>query len=425
MPAVVDVASLSYPLAGTPFQAQADYARRYEAAWQALQAGRSDEARLKLRDFLKSPPAGTTRRDLYPVQAGFGFVELTRGHDLAAEERFIEALGLRSDYASAHEGLARVAERRGDYAHAVTEMESAAAGDAEAFAPKVEVLRVKAAAQALARAVDLRVKGTPEEALKACDQAIAFAPREPQAYRERAAILESSEDWEGAAGSYRKLSELAPQDPEAWVRLASALSKAGRRDEAREALEKAAKLPGGEAAAKEVYQRVRAADRAAAGVGELARVAEADEIDRAGLAALLATELPMLERARHDRRVVVSDVYNSWARAYIQEAVALGLMEVYDNHTFRPTDRVSRQELAHSAAAVTRLMRASGWISEKPYAKLALSDVPAFHIARADIEEAMRYGVMALAADASFHPDAAVSGPEAKRVVVALARLVR
>ena len=90
---------------------------------------------------------------------------------------------------------------------------------------------------------------------------------------------------------------------------------------------------------------------------EYQAIPEATRVSRADLAALIAVRVPALRRAGAGEPRVAVDISGSWARDHIARVLALGIMDVYPNHTFQPGAIVRRGDLARAAARVLDLLR--------------------------------------------------------------------
>jgi hypothetical protein len=97
--------------------------------------------------------------------------------------------------------------------------------------------------------------------------------------------------------------------------------------------------------------------------------------------------------------------------------LALGIMDVYPNHTFQPGAIVRRVDLARAAARTLDLLR---WPAA---AAAAPSDMSRAHLDFAVVERVLAAGLMDLTPAGAFEPWRPVSGREAIDVVDAVARL--
>jgi tetratricopeptide (TPR) repeat protein len=416
------------PLRDTALAASAEGRLRFEEGWSAYEQGDLRSAGKLFERLLESPPRGLGEVDLHPVHSALGAVELGRGQTEAALASFERALDLSPGTSAGLLGAAAALHDLGDDARAHDLLERfhlLHPGHAAAERLR-ERVRQSLLAQALDRAEEAERRVDARAALDALGQAALLDPGNPALRMRQGAAGLSAGDPRQAVAAFAAAAALTPQDAEAWLGLGEAHLRAGDTGEAREAFERAATLPGGLDRARERVKALREKEREEVGRRpQLADALAAPVIDRAGLAALLAARLPALNRFEPLKApVIVTDVSTSWARAEIQQVVALGILEVYDNHTFRPELAVTRTMLARAVTAVLGNYRREGLIAEKRFDSRSLADVEAEHLAYRDVVEALRYGVMQ-AEGGRFGPTDRVGGAEAAAVVGRLVQLGR
>jgi hypothetical protein len=113
---------------------------------------------------------------------------------------------------------------------------------------------------------------------------------------------------------------------------------------------------------------------------------------------------------------VAVDISGSWAREHILRVLALGLMDVYPNHTFQPGALVRRGDLA---SAVARLLDLLG---SPPAPAPALSDMSRANLFYPAAARVVAAGLMDVTASGAFEPWRPVSGRDAAELLEALAR---
>jgi tetratricopeptide (TPR) repeat protein len=339
----------------------------------------------------------------------------------------LELVDRRPSYGFAHEGLAVVAERQLDYPRAVSELGLASEANPghRAIQLRLDFLRFKAAERLLS---DARLHGAKGHLAAAADsyrEAERYAPESLDVQLELAEVLVQIPDYPEAVRAYRKATRIDPENLQAYIQLAHALSLVGESAEARLVLERAAKLPGGEREALQAMRTLRSEGNRD-NLDQTTSVEQSAAVDRAGLAALVMKQMPVLARAvrAKTKPPVLTDVYNSWASQQIQDVVALGLMDVFENHTFRPTMPVQRLDLARVGAQILRVMRQSGWLSERAHQQTVIADVPEFHLVYPDIRDVLRYEVMSLDPQQRFNPSEVVTGAQASATLGRLAALM-
>ena len=192
-------------------------------------------------------------------------------------------------------------------------------------------------------------------------------------------LLESQQDFAGAAAAYREAAALEPS-PELTARAAAAAERA--RDAA---------LP-----------------------APFRAIPTATSLTRGDLAALIGVRLEALLGRAAARQVVMTDVTGHWAAAWITRVARAGVMDPYENHTFQPRETIDRGDLA---LAVSRLITLAA--SQRPALKQALAQRPAVadmapgHLRYPAVAVAVSSGVLPLLDGNRFAVGRAVSGAEA------------
>jgi tetratricopeptide (TPR) repeat protein len=398
-----------YPAAAAG-ELQAADAPILQTAWREVLAGDTKSAIKRYEKLLRRYPASLATR------TGLGYARLRAGESGPAQAAFLAVLEQRPEDVPALVGMGSAAIRNGDMDGAVALYKRASV-----VAPDDAVVRKRLASLKL-QVTDRRMT-------------------EAQAALER-------KDAEAAATAYRRALEVAPEVTGVRLALADLLVSRGERPAAIEVLE--ADLSGERQVllqlgrlleeekeyqrALDVYTRVLAHGpgdedahagqrRAREGVeaealpAEYQAIPEATRVSRADLAALMAVRVPALRRAGAGEPRVAVDISGSWARDQIARVLALGLMDVYPNHTFQPGAIVRRVDLARAAARVLDLLRWPAGAAPAP------GDMSRSHLDFDVVERVLAAGLMGLSAEGAFEPWRPVSGRETIDVVDAVARL--
>jgi tetratricopeptide (TPR) repeat protein len=397
----------SAPVAG---ELQAADVPTLQTAWREVLAGDTKSAVRRYEKLLRRHPASLATR------TGLAYARLRAGEGGPAQSAFLAVLEKRPEDVPALVGMGSVSIRNGDMDGAVALYKRAAL-----VAPDDPVVRKRLASLKL-QVTDRRMS-------------------EAQAALER-------KDAEAAATAYRRALEVAPELTGVRLALAELLAGSGERPAAIEVLE--ADVSGERQVllqlgrlleeekeyprALDVYTRVLAHGpgdedaragqrRAREGVeaqalpAEYQAIPDAARVSRADLAALIAVRVPALRRAgAGDPRVAV-DITGSWARDQIARVLALGLMDVYPNHTFQPGAIVRRVDLARAAARALDLLHWPAGAAPMP------ADMSRAHLDFDVVGRVLAAGLMGLSAEGAFEPWRPVSGRETIDVVDAVARL--
>ncbi|RPJ56952.1 MAG: hypothetical protein EHM24_29945 [Acidobacteria bacterium] len=395
---------------------------RQQRGWQFLQAGDLDGAR---REFRAALQAAAT---FYPADAGLAYASLAGGAAPDALARFDHVLKRDSRYVPALVGRGDALAQLGRADEAVASFEAALAVDATLADAKrrIEALAFRAQQQTLETARKAAEAGRVEDAVAAYQRAIAASPESGFLYRELAALERKHDRAEAALGHLEQAVALDPSDARSWAQIGELLEQSGDFPGAVSAYEKARAVePGPDLDAR--LTRARQGAELARLPAEYRDIANANELTRGQLAALLGVRLATVLRESQRREgVVLTDVRGHWAATWIMAAVRAGVMEPLPNHAFAPRGLVRRLDLAQVASrvlnviAVRRPALARQWQSTQP----RVADVPAAHLGYPAVAAVVAAGAMPLESGA-FRPSRVVTGAEAVDVVGRLEVLAR
>ena len=178
----------------------------------------------------------------------------------------------------------------------------------------------------------------------------------------------------------------------------------------------------------EVRRRLAALDARAAYVrlpAEYRAIPDATSITRGELASLIGLRLPELVGSVPAQPVLITDTRNDWASSWINVVAAAGVMDVYENHTFVPSNAIRRSDLAQAVSRMLKIIAArhpqllKDWQSRQQ----KMSDVGVSNLNYADASLSVAAGVLPLAETGSFQLSRPVTGAEAIDAVTKLERL--
>lgn len=412
------------PLAASGVQFDDVRRDRFAGGWRAVQEGRLSEAQQVFQSLLRGAP----RSDTHPMTAALGVIQLASGAPGAALDSFEAALASRPGYSTAVTGRAAALHELGDSDKALDLLDRLLT-DHPSIAGAARLRnRVRAIVldRSLARARDAEFRGEHREALAAMKRAGELDPSNIEIAKRRGALALRLEESDEAVDAYRAATAIDDDDLDAWLGLGEAYMGVGNTPAARDAFERVAELPGGTEVAKERIPVLRTVERRDLNDSpELTRAIERPVVSRAGLAAIMASRLPMLKRVGDRRPVIMTDVSSSWARAMIQDLVALGVLEVYENHMYRPGSPSTRVMVARAVASVLAIYRRSGWLTERPGNEVHLVDIPPEHLYHGEVRQVLRYELMTTSPGGEFRPFEAMSGREVTEVMERLDALRR
>jgi tetratricopeptide (TPR) repeat protein len=403
--------------AGTPV-AQTE---RLNRGWQYLQFDDFRNAEREFTAALKQQPS------LYSAETAMGYVALARGNDKDAVERFERALKADAAYVPALIGRGQALlelDRPGD---ALASFEAALAKDPSLtyLRTRIDVLRFRSQQDLLARAKSAADARRWEEARSAYRQAIAASPESAFLYRELAFVEQQAGDLGEAVANFRRAAELDTADAKSHAAIGGILERQGDVMAALAAYERARAIDPAEVP-DAVIARLREAVKLAALPAEYRAIPDESSLTRAHIASLIGVRLePLIGRAK-PRQVIITDIRNHWAQAWIAPVVRAGIMDTLPNYEFEPARRVRRGEFA---ATVSRLLSLIGALkpqlaSKWQNAKVQIADVPPSHLSFPAVSLAVAAGVMPLDGS-NFDLLRPVSGAEAMAVIGRLDALAR
>jgi tetratricopeptide (TPR) repeat protein len=393
-----------------PKEVSPQEAKDLEEAWRDVLSGDAEGAARRYQKLLARRP------DLVPARTGLAYARLRAGRVQEAATGFASALAARPEDVSALVGAGSAAFRRGDLDGAVAfyrSAQAAAPGD-PLVSRRLTALKLQSTEHRMGLAAAALERGDSDAAAREYSAALETAPEVAGVRLALAELLVGHGDVSGAVS----LLEADPSsDRQVRMRLASLLlgeQEYGRASEVYRAL--LASDPAdpeaseGEKAAREGLEALSMPE-------EYRQIPQAARVTRADLAALLAVRVHALGRLGVGEPRVALDIGSSWARDQVARVLALGIMDVYPNHTFQPGAVVRRADVARAAA---RVLDRLGW---PRVAGPAPTDMSASHLDYEAVSRVLGAGLMSLTPTGAFEPWRPVSGAEAMEVANGLARL--
>ena len=418
MPAVLAYPDFVYPRVPEALQGSRA-ASDHERGWRELQLGDTARAAREFASALGRSPA------FHPAMAGQGYVALATGWHAQALEAFDAALRRSAAYAPAlvGRGQALVGLARGDEAIAAFESALEADPALTGLRERVEVLRLRQVQDRIADARAAAQAGRLDEARRTYERVLALTPESAFLHRELGMVESRRGEVDSAMAHLGRAVELDPLD-------AASLEEIGRLHEQREDLDAALSSyrdaygiePRSDLAARiaALGQRVREARLPA----EFRSIPERTPLTRGDLAALIGVRFESSLATTSRRQVVVTDTRGHWAEPWIRLVTETGVMDPFENHTFRPGEPVRRVDLAGAARRVALVLDSRRpELSLRPEARPAMADVSPTHLSYPAISFVVASGVMTLAEDRRFQVSRTVTGAEAVTAVERLEAL--
>lgn len=408
-PRPLDTDDYVYPVA-RPGELRPAEAQTFEKAWRFVLGGEAARAEKEFGRLLVARPG------LVPVETGLAYANLRVGRVAQASGGFDAALARRPDYVPALMGAASIAVRKSELGRALDLYRRAqlAQPDDSRSRRRLSEVKLRLTESSVAAAKAASDAGDTAGAIAAYQQALAAAPEVTGLRITLAEALLAQGD---AAGAVDVLAEDPSGDRQARLRQAEVLYGMGEYGRSLEVLDALLARDPRDPEALRRSRETREALYLLQLPEEYRRIPTATRVTRAELAALVSVNLQALSRLPAGEPEVAVDIAGSWARDHIVRMLALGVMDVYPNHTFQPGAVVRRSDLAKACARVLGLLRIG------PGAAASPTDMAPTNFFYEDAVRAVGAGLLELTPDGAFEPGRLVTGREALDVVQALARL--
>lgn len=398
-----------YP-AFAPGEVTATESKALQEAWKDVLGGDSGSAVRRYEKLLKAHPA------LAPAEVGRAYASLRAGRVDEAAAGFAAVLERRPGDVAALVGAGSAAVRRGDADGALGYYRRAQreAPDDPLVRKRVAALKLQVTERRMGLAQEALERGDPEAAAGEYAAALEAAPEVAGVRLALAELLVARGDLAGAAA----VLERDPSgDRSVALRRADLLSRQQDFAGALEVYRGLLSRDPSDESARQGEKSAREALDLLAMPEEYRKIADAPRVTRADLAALLSVRVRALGRVAPGEPRVAVDIGGSWAREHVARVLALGIMDLYPNHTFQPGAVVRRVDLARAAARALDRLGVSGAGAPTP------ADMSRSHLDYEGVERALGAGLMGLGAQGAFEPWRAVSGREAIEVVDGIERL--
>jgi tetratricopeptide (TPR) repeat protein len=381
----------------------------FEKAWRELLDGKGPSAERRFLRLQRAKPALTC------TAVGIAYSRMRSGRFEEAVAGFDRVLAAQAADFPALMGAGAASARLGRLEGALSYYQRARAVEPNDALAKRRVgeIKLQLTERWVSQARAAVEAGDTPAAVALYGRALDVAPEITGLRIELAELLERSGE---RAAAVATLDRDPSGDVQVQLRLGALLLLLGDHGRAAAAFSRALNRDPGNAEALRGAQEARRAQELAGMPEEYRRIPDALRVTRADLAALLATKVKALQRLPAGPVEVAVDISGSWARMHIVRLVALGVMELYPNHTFQPGAIVRRADVA---AAVGRALDVLGLPSGPA---VPVSDVARGNLQYEAVSRVVAAGLMDLTASGAFEPWRVVSGREAVEVVEALAR---
>ncbi|MCS7312836.1 MAG: S-layer homology domain-containing protein [Acidobacteria bacterium] len=393
---------------------------RVQRAWESLQAGDVDTAERIAESLQVNYPQWATPLALR------GWVALARSDTLTAAQYFQEALRIAPQHVGALTGMMWIHRTRQDWVSALTYAERLEAVWAHPsdFAHEAELIRRRAVEAMVEQARVARRQGDVAQATHWYRQAAARNLTDARLQVEAGDWFRSLGQVQEALPYYQWAYQSDPDDMQALQRLAEALIETRQWLQAKPLLERLVRAEPSQRRWTELLQTAELEIQRSAVYNEYQQIERAPYVTRGQVAALLYLEIPRIaQEPLSGRPPIILDLEDHWARTFIHKVAAMGLIPLFDNHTFQPDRVVQRGEFAFILYNVLRYFDRHTLVQVPP--ALTIPDVSPLHRYYVPIRYAVTLGLLLLEPDGSFRPGQNVNGPQALRAIQALGNLLR
>jgi len=387
----------------------------YDKLWTRFLVGKDDAKLVQDVDNLikrqKDFPAAIT------IEA---YLDLYKGDAPSAASKFRQVAALNPNNTIALYYLAELAFASHDYA-AANDFYSGLLNvdktrtDVEAKRQKALLLATDTFLRDAAQAEQDNRLGDAEQGYR---RALTMAPGEPSLNKHLADLLGKEKKWDEALAQYKTQLEIAGRSSDTERHIAEALMNLGRTEEARDVLEHLRNEGTHDENLESKVNELEDLGRWGNEIGFFSSIKAADALTREQLAAIIVRYFPQVAEFPQAPQII-TDTQDSWARSEIQVSVGTGLLDSFPNHTFRPSEAVTRGQFALS---MSRLIRLLG-LTPAAAPTIRLQDVSSGDALFGDIQLVVTSDLISLEDSGSFDVGGKVSGEEAVRGIERLLRL--
>jgi Tfp pilus assembly protein PilF len=383
-----------------------------EDAWNALKAGRPDQAR---RYLMKLGTANPIR------EAGLAYADLLAGDLAAAEARFKSSVAGTPGMIPSLVGLTQIYESRRERDKAFAEYREILKLDPANrwAAPRFENLRNELVRDSAAAARAALAAGNRETAKREFLNVLAYAPDSADAHLELARIFRQEKNTAEALVHFKAAIDAGTTDKAVLREYAEFLAESGELGQSLDVLEKLAAVSPKDATVGKRVEELKAK----LGVYEIPSqydgIPALEAVTREDLAALIGVKFGEYLQAPPARTEIIVDIASSWAQRFIVTVASLEIVRASVNHTFQPRRIINRAELADAAVRLIGVLQERGarFVPLVEERRIQVADVAPDNLYYPSITKALAFQVMTLTPERKFEPERTVSGEEAIRVL--------
>lgn len=383
-----------------------------EEAWRSLREG----------NFRKAEKILSRIGIVSPVYySGQGYVAYLQGDLAGAEQYFRASVEDHPDLQLGHLGLAQIYQETGRDDQAFSEYREVLKSEPQHpwARPRYERIREAKTDEALYDARTLTAGEDIEGGKSAYLRALYYSPSLTEAHTALARIYTSLGQARDALVHLKAASENEPENPEILMQYGETLESTEEYAPALEMYERVLEIDPDSSAAGQRIENLK--NRL--GIFELPSqydvIPDAAAVTKEQMAALLGVKFKTALDSPSGKPPIIIDISTSWAARFILKTAALGILDVYPNHTFQPEKPLNRAETAEILFRLIERLSRTGhrFIQHLPPERIQIGDVSANHFYYRPIIMMISFDIMSLSPGRMFNPDRAVSGREAIRLL--------
>ncbi len=360
---------------------------------------------------------------------GFAYTSLLQGDYSSSEKWFKKVLENYPDLAIIHYGLGEVYRHKGRDEAALAEYKKVLEQNPNHEWAKFyyQTIKKNKTEQLLKEADYYWQQNQFEKAVELFTKVLYYSPELVEPHLKLAHYYKNLRDYEKAAKHFETAHSLQPENLNIKEELAEALILTKKYKEAYDLYKELVKI---DPENPKYTKRLSYIQKELLFI-ELPRqfyeISTKDVVNRADLAALIAVNFSNIFGKVKSSPPIIVDIATHWAAHYIIEVTALGLMDVYPNHTFQPEKAMTRGEIAIILCNLIDFLQEKGYKLYRQFSpeQIRLSDVAPDHFIYQPIVEVLSYQLMDLYPGFEFKPFLEVTGEEAANIIETLARLIK
>ena len=391
-----------------------------EDAWQSIRVGNTKNA----QKILEKLGSGNS---FYYV--GMGYVAFLLGDSQTAEQYFKASLSYFPEVELAHFGLAHIYDDLNNADNAFSEYREILKKDPDNpwAKPRYDGIKERKTEDALTEAKAFLSAGDPTRSKESFLRALYYSPESKEAHLALGQIYREEGNFQNALLHLKAASNADIQNTDIRKIYADTLFQAGELKNSLGVYEDLLEKNPGD---QEIRDRLETIKNRL-GIFELPSqynaIQSTESVTKEDVAALLSVMFKDIIDEQSGTPPIIIDISTSWASRFILHTASLGILDVYPNHTFQPKKVLTRAEVAEILFRLIEHLKRKGYsfIQQIPPNRIQIADVSPSNYYYRPILLLVSYDIMALSRDRAFHPDQAVSGREAIRLLDLILALIK